>query len=87
MRFSSLILALSAVSAASAATVAKRSFYYPTFLNLNGATEASDYLTYTLVPTIYGEGAGYTFFRSMFIRDCRLFPQVQCCRWLQFRQQ
>ncbi|KAF8347194.1 hypothetical protein F5887DRAFT_49445 [Amanita rubescens] len=53
MHFSSLILALSAVSAASAATVAKRSFYYPTFLNLNGATEASDYLTYTLVPTIY----------------------------------
>ncbi|KAF8347203.1 hypothetical protein F5887DRAFT_915972 [Amanita rubescens] len=46
MHFSSLLLTLTAATAASA-------FYYPTFLNLNGATEASDYLTYTLVPTIY----------------------------------
>ena len=55
MHFSSLILALAAVSTASAATVAKRSFYYPTFFHLTGATEASDYLTYVLVPTVGGE--------------------------------
>jgi hypothetical protein len=55
MHFSSLILALTAVSVASAATVAKRGFFFPTFLNLNGATEAPDYLTYKLVPTILGK--------------------------------
>ncbi|KAF8347200.1 hypothetical protein F5887DRAFT_49662 [Amanita rubescens] len=53
MRFATLILALTAAATASAAAVDKRSFYYLTFYNLNGATEASDYLTYTLVPTIY----------------------------------
>ncbi len=74
MHFSSLILALTAVTAASAATVSKRSFYYPTFLNLNGATEASDYLTYKLVPTIYGEVlAVYSFTRCSFVTvDCFL---------------
>ena len=48
MHFSSLLLTLTAATAASA-------FYYPTFFNLNGATEAPDYLTYKLVPTVYGK--------------------------------
>jgi hypothetical protein len=65
MHFSSLILALTAVTAASAAAVSKRSFYYPTFFNLNGATEASDYLTYVLVPTIGGKVLTL-FFRATF---------------------
>ncbi|KAF8347201.1 hypothetical protein F5887DRAFT_1157804 [Amanita rubescens] len=53
MHFAPLILALTAAATASAATVAKRSVYYLTFYNLNGATETPDYLTYKLVPTIY----------------------------------
>ena len=48
MYFASLILALTAATAASA-------YYYPTFLHLDGATEASDYLTYVLVPTVSGK--------------------------------
>ncbi len=74
MHFAPLILALTAAATASAATLAQRSFYYPTFLNLNGATEAPDYLTYKLVPTIYGEVlAVYPFARCLFvIIDCFL---------------
>jgi len=72
MHFATLILALTAAATASAGTVAKRNFYYPTFLNLNGATEAPDYLTYKLVPTILGEVlAVYSFSRCLFvIVDC-----------------
>ena len=55
MHFATLIIALTAAATASAATVAKRTFYYPTFLHLTGATEASDYLTYVLVSTVGGE--------------------------------
>ena len=55
MHFTSLILAFSLASFASAATIAKRTFFYPTFFHLTGATEASDYLTYVLVPTVGGE--------------------------------
>ncbi|KAF8340176.1 hypothetical protein F5887DRAFT_1076979 [Amanita rubescens] len=43
MRFASLILALGAATAASA-------YYLSTFSNLDAATVAPDYLTYTLVP-------------------------------------
>ncbi|KAF8347242.1 hypothetical protein F5887DRAFT_1281340 [Amanita rubescens] len=50
MHFSWLLLTLTAATAASAF---KFKFYSPTFLNLNGATEAGDYLTYRLVPTIH----------------------------------
>jgi hypothetical protein len=67
MHFSSLLLTLTAATAASA-------FYYPTFFNLNGATEAPDYLTYKLVPTVYGKMlAVYSFGRCLFvIVDCFL---------------
>jgi len=67
MHFSSLLLTLTAATAASA-------FYYPTFLNLHGATEAPDYLTYQLVPTIYGKVLALYFFgRCLFLTvDCFL---------------
>ncbi|KAF8347241.1 fruit-body specific protein A [Amanita rubescens] len=47
MHFSSLLLTLTAATAASA-------FYYPTFLNLNGAINlnAPDFLAFVLVSTI-----------------------------------
>ena len=67
MHFSSLILALAAATAASAATVSKRNFYFPTFLHLDGATEASDYLTYVLAPTVEGK-ALTLFFEQLLTR-------------------
>ncbi|KAF8343710.1 hypothetical protein F5887DRAFT_282973 [Amanita rubescens] len=45
MRFASLILALTATTSASA-------YYLLTFTDLDGATEAPDYLTYVLVPSL-----------------------------------
>ena len=62
MHFASLILALSAAVVASATPMAKRSYFYSTFYNLNAATEAPDYLTYKLVATIPGNA------RRLFVR-------------------
>ena len=88
MHFSSLVLALAAATAASAASVSKRSFYYPTFLHLNGATEASDYLTYTLVPTVFGNALAL-FFRTTLnaFPDCFLAcDKVAGCAFVNSKQ-
>ena len=41
--------------------MAERFLYYPTFLNLNEATEAPDYLSHVLVPIIAGRRLLYYF--------------------------
>jgi len=51
MHFASLILAFSAASVASATAIVKRGDFHLTFHNLDGATEAADYITYQLVAT------------------------------------
>ena len=59
MHFASLILALAtaAVVLATPAPVKRGDYYHSTFLNLDGATEASGYLTYKLVQDIPGNPA------------------------------
>jgi hypothetical protein len=63
MHFASLILALAVATVALATpTPAKRGdyYYYSTFYDLDGATEASDYLTYKLVATVNGNAVALT---------------------------
>ena len=56
MHFASLILALAtaAVVLATPAPAKRGDYYRSTFLNLDGATEASGYLTYKLVQNVPG---------------------------------
>ena len=88
MHFASLILVLTAATAASAATLAKRAFYHYTFGPLHAAINApvGDYLTYTLVANEFGKVLA-PFFWTIFNRVSRMFLGVRWRHRLQVRQQ